>query len=318
MGRSVRIGVWTSSRTLAVRPQRLGLWQREVLHCYIFMAPAVLGLLLFSLGPMVASLLLSFTQYDVVSSPSWIGLRNYQDLIHDDLFWQALKVTSIYSAVSVPANLALALLLAVLLNRRFRGVYLFRTVYYLPTVISGVAVAMLWRWMFNADYGIINLILGKLGIQGPEWLTSERWALPALIITSLWGVGGTMLIYLAGLQGIPVELYEAAEIDGAGAWGKFRHVTLPLISHVTFFNLVLGVIGSLQVFAEAYVLTGGGPNNATLLLSIYLYNNAFQYLKMGYASAIAWVMFVIVLLLTLLVLRSSTLWVFYETEEEKG
>lgn len=279
------------------------------------MAPSVLGLLLFSLGPMIASLLLSFTQYDVVSPPKWIGLQNYQDLLHDDLFWQALKVTSLYSAVSVPATLALGLLLALLLNQRFRGVYFLRTVYYLPTVISGVAVAMLWRWMFNADYGIINVLLGKVGVQGPQWLLSERWALPALIITSLWGFGGTMLIYLAGLQGIPTELYEAAEIDGAGTWGKFRHVTLPLISHVTFFNLVLGIIGSLQVFAEAYVLTGGGPNNATLLLSVYLYNNAFQYLKMGYASAIAWVMFVIVLLLTLLVLRSSSRWVFYEVEE---
>ncbi|ACZ43400.1 binding-protein-dependent transport systems inner membrane component [Thermobaculum terrenum ATCC BAA-798] len=314
-GRSDRLGVRLQARPQLARPWHLGIAQREALHCYIFMAPSVLGLLLFSLGPMIASLLLSFTQYDVVSPPKWIGLQNYQDLLHDDLFWQALKVTSLYSAVSVPATLALGLLLALLLNQRFRGVYFLRTVYYLPTVISGVAVAMLWRWMFNADYGIINVLLGKVGVQGPQWLLSERWALPALIITSLWGFGGTMLIYLAGLQGIPTELYEAAEIDGAGTWGKFRHVTLPLISHVTFFNLVLGIIGSLQVFAEAYVLTGGGPNNATLLLSVYLYNNAFQYLKMGYASAIAWVMFVIVLLLTLLVLRSSSRWVFYEVEE---
>jgi multiple sugar transport system permease protein len=205
----------------------------------------------------------------------------------------------------------------VLLNQKMPGVYFFRSVFYLPTVISGVGVAMLWRWMFNAEFGVINTLLARVGIQGPPWLTSETWALPALIITSLWGVGGTMLIYLAGLQGISQELYEAAEIDGAGLWKRFRFITIPLISHVTFFNLVLGIIGALQVFTDAFVMTGGGPNNSTMFLAVYLYLNAFRYLNMGYASALAWVMFMIVLVLTLLVFKSSPFWTFYQDETKR-
>ncbi|MBC8161189.1 MAG: sugar ABC transporter permease, partial [Roseiflexaceae bacterium] len=182
------------------------------------------------------------------------------------------------------------------------------------TVISGVGVAMLWRWMFNSQYGVINVLLGYVGIDGPSWITDERSALPALIVASLWSIGGTMLIFLAGLQSIPGELYEAAEIDGAGRFRQFTAITLPMISHVTFFNLVLGIIGALQNFTDAFVITGGGPNNATLFLTLYLYRNAFQYLNMGFASAIAWVLFLIVLALTLAVFRSSPMWVYYENE----
>jgi multiple sugar transport system permease protein len=175
-----------------------------------------------------------------------------------------------------------------------------------------VAVATLWKWIFNTDYGILNLLLDKVGIRGPAWLVESEWAIWALILTSLWTVGGSMLIFLAGLQSIPADLYEAAEIDGAGVWSKFRNITVPLLSHVTFFNLILGIIGALQVFTEAFVLTEGGPNNSTLLLSVYLYRNAFEFLKMGYASAIAWVMFLIVLMLTLLVFKSAPMWVHYQ------
>jgi multiple sugar transport system permease protein len=191
-------------------------------------------------------------------------------------------------------------------------------VYYLPTVMSGVAVATLWRWIFNTDYGVLNLLLEKIGIRGPAWLSTEEWAMPALILTSLWTAGGSMLIFLAGLQGIPADLYEAAEIDGAGLWSRFRNITLPLLSHVTFFNLVLGIIGALQVFTEAFVLTRGGPNDSTLLLSVYLYRNAFQFLKMGYASAIAWAMFLIVLALTLLVFKSAPMWVHHQETQKEG
>jgi multiple sugar transport system permease protein len=285
---------------------------REAFECYIFMLPVILGLLLFYLGPMIASLYFSFTDYDMLSSPEWLGVQNYQDLANDDIFWKSLRVTVMYSVVSVPVVLMLALLLALLLNQRFRGVTFFRTIYYLPTVMSGVAVATLWKWIFNTDYGILNLLLDKAGIRGPSWLTDEQWAIWALIMTSLWTVGGSMLIFLAGLQSIPEELYEAASIDGAGTWSKFRNITIPLLSHVTFFNLVLGIIGALQVFTEGFVLTRGGPNNSTMLLSIYLYRNAFEYLKMGYASALAWVMFVIVLVLTLLVFKSAPMWVHYQ------
>lgn len=288
----------------------------EALHAYVFMAPAILGLLLFTLGPVVASLLLSFTEYNLLSPPEWVGLANYAKMFDEELFWQALRVSAIYSVVSVPAGLALALLLAVLLNHKMRGVMFFRSVYYLPTVISGVGVAMLWRWLFNAEFGIINVLLGKVGIDGPAWLLDKNWALPALIITSLWGVGGTTLIFLAGLQGIPQELYEAAEIDGAGRLSQFRRITMPLISHVTFFNLVLGIIGALQVFTDAFVITRGGPNHATLFLSVYLYQHAFLYLNMGYAAAIAWFIFIIVMLLTLMVFKSSPLWVHYESERQ--
>jgi multiple sugar transport system permease protein len=300
----------------AAAGRRGGVRSREALHAYVFMAPAILGLLLFTLGPMVASLLLSFTEYNLLSDPVWIGLENYQEMFREELFWQALRVSSIYSVVSVPLGLALALGLAVLLNHRMRGVMFFRSVYYLPTVISGVGVAMLWRWLFNAEFGIINVLLGEVGIEGPAWLLDKNWALPALIITSLWGVGGTTLIFLAGLQGIPQELYEAAEIDGAGRWSQFRKVTLPLLSNVTFFNLVLGIIGALQVFTDAFVITRGGPNHATLFLAMYLYQHGFLYLNMGYAAAIAWFMFLIVMVLTLLVFKSSPLWVFYENEKK--
>jgi multiple sugar transport system permease protein len=296
----------------AHRPARR--WTREAFHAYVFMSPAILGLLLFTLGPVVASLLLSFTEYNILTPPEWIGFENYSAMLQEPLFWQALRVSAIYSVASVPLGLALALGLAVLLNHKMRGIMVFRSMYYLPTVISGVGVAMLWRWLFNAEFGVINVLLGNIGIRGPAWLLDENWALPALIITSLWGVGGTTLIFLAGLQGIPQELYEAAEIDGAGRWSQFRSVTLPLLSNVTFFNLVLGIIGALQVFTDAFVITRGGPNHATTFLSVYLYQHAFQYLNMGYASAIAWFMFLLVMVLTLLVFKSSPLWVFYENE----
>jgi multiple sugar transport system permease protein len=280
------------------------------------MSPAILGLLIFVLGPIIASLWLSFTDYNIITDPEWVGLANYTQMFQERLFWQALRVSAIYSVVSVPLGLALSLGLAVLLNHAMRGILIFRSIYYMPTVISGVGVAMLWRWLFNAEFGVINVLLGKIGIQGPAWLLDANWALPALIITSLWGLGGTTLIFLAGLQGIPQELYEAADIDGAGSWSKFRSVTLPLISNVTFFNLVLGIIGALQVFTDAFVITRGGPNHATLFLSVYLYQHAFLYLNMGYAAAIAWFMFILVMLLTLLVFRSSPLWVYYESERQ--
>ncbi len=301
--------------TDASRQRRKG-WQArsEAIHSYVFMSPVIFGLLIFTLGPMGISLALSFSDYNLLNEFRLIGPANYTKLIEEPLFWQSLRISAVYSAVSVPLGLSLALFLAILLNKKIRGIYVFRSIYYLPTVISGVGVAMLWKWIFNGKHGILNNLLGIVGITGPNWLLDEQWALVALIITSVWGVGGTMLIYLAGLQGIPVELMEAAEIDGANRWAQFRYITLPLLSNVTFFNLVLGIIGALQYFTDAFVITGGGPNNATLFIAVYLYRHAFQYLNFGYAAAISWVLFFIVMLLTLLVFRSSPLWVFYETE----
>jgi multiple sugar transport system permease protein len=303
--------------TGAQKPKRRG-WQAraEAINAYVFMSPVILGLLLFTLGPMIISLALSFSDYNLLNDFKLIGVGNYTKLLNEELFWQSLKISAIYSAVSVPLGLTIALFLAILLNKKIRGIYVFRSMYYLPTVISGVGVAMLWKWIFNGKHGIINNLLGMVGVKGPNWLLDEQWALVALIITSVWGVGGTMLIFLAGLQGIPYELMEAAEIDGANRWSQFRHITLPLLSNVTFFNLVLGIIGALQYFTDAFVITGGGPNNATLFIAVYLYRHAFQYLNFGYAAAISWVLFLIVMLLTLLVFRSSPMWVFYESERK--
>ena len=309
----------TSTRPAApaLPPRRGGLRRRQAVWCYVFIAPAVLGLLLFSLGPMVASLWLSFTSYDLLSSPEWVGLQNYTDLAQDPLFRKSLSVTLVYGLVAVPATMLIALVLAIMLNARIPALPFFRSAYYLPSVISGVAVATLWKWMFNGEYGLINTALARIGIQGPAWLTDEQWALRALIFMSLWAFGGTMLIYLAGLQGIPKELYEAAQVDGASRFRQHLHVTVPMLSPVTLFNLIMGIIASLQVFAEPFVLTKGGPNNSTLLLSVYLYQNAFQYLKMGYASAIAWVTFAIIGAFTLLVFRSMPMWVHSEAGEER-
>lgn len=307
------------SRPAASRARpRLSMAAREALHCYVFMLPAILGILFFWLGPMVASFVLSFTSYDMLSPPTGVGWQNYRNLVSDDLFRHSLRVTAVYAVVSVPLVLITALALAVLLNQPFRGIVFFRSVYYLPAVMSGVAVATLWRWIFQPEFGLVNSLLDRIGIRGPGWLIDPIWAMPALIITSLWTTGSSMLIFLAGLQGIPEDLYEAAEIDGAGRWRRFFTITVPLISHVTFFNLVLGIIGALQVFTEPYVMTQGGPNNALLLLSLYLYRNAFEFLKMGYASAIAWVLFLIVMVLTLLVFRSAPFWVHYEGQRDGG
>ncbi len=299
-------------------PRRRGtLARRQAVWCYVFMAPAILGLLLFSLGPMIASLWLSFTSYDLLSSPEWVGTENYVNLAQDPLFRKSLSVTLIYGLVAVPCTMLIALVLAIMLNAKIPALPFFRSAYYLPSVISGVAVATLWKWMFNGEYGLINAGLARIGIAGPAWLTDEQWALRALIFMSLWGFGATMLIYLAGLQGVPKELYEAAQVDGASRFRQHLHVTVPMLSPVTFFNLIMGIIASLQVFAEPFVLTKGGPNNSTLLLSVYLYQNAFQYLKMGYASAIAWVTFAIILVFTMLVFRSMPMWVHSEAGEDK-
>lgn len=297
------------------RPGSL-LW-REAIVCYLFISPAVLGLLIFSLGPVIFSLIMSFMDYGVVTAPRFIGLGNWRVIFsvqEDPLIWQALKVTTFYSLGSVIIGLAAALGVAILMNQRIWGIYLFRTIYYMPSVISGVPVALLWVWIFNPTFGVLNTALAGIGIKGPDWLFDPIWVIPAFIIMSLWQIGGAMVIFLAGLQGVPEHLYEAAELDGAGVLSKFRHVTLPMLSPVILFNLVLGIINSFQAFTQAFIMTQGGPANASLLYVLYLYRNAFQYFKMGYASAMAWLLMIIIMLLTLLVFRSSAIWVYYEGE----
>lgn len=272
------------------------------------------GFIVFLAGPIAASLVISLTNYDIISSPHWIGFGNYIALTHDDLFWQSLNVTIKAALISLPIGLTLSLGLAMLLNQPIKGLAFWRTVYYLPSVLSGAAVAVLWLWLLNPEFGILNVILRHMGLPAPDWLGDTTTALPSLIVVSLWGIGGTTIIYLAGLQGIPTELYEAAQIDGAGAWQRFYRVTLPMLSPVILFNLILALINQFQWFTEPFVMTQGGPENTTLTFMLYLYQNAFTYFKMGYASAMAWVFFVLVLVLTALVFRSSPMWVHYEGE----
>lgn len=289
---------------------------KEAIDGYLFVLPVIIGLVGFSFWPVVKSLMISFSKYDVFTPAQYVGLKNYADLFHDPLFWQSLKVTMIYSIVSVPLGLCAGLAVALLMNQKVKGIAIFRTIFYLPAVISGVAVSLLWSWIFNPDFGLANVVLKYAGFAPQKWLSSPHTALGSLIFMSLWGVGGGMVIYLAGLQGVPRQLYEAADLDGANIVQQFRHVTIPMLTPVIFYNLIMGIIGSFQVFTQAFVMTGGGPSNSTLFYVLYLFKQAFNYYHMGYASAMAWVLFAIILVLTLLVFKSSSLWVYYEGEKK--
>ena len=289
--------------------------RREALFAYLFISPWLLGFIIWEVGPMIASLVLSLTKYNITSPPIFVGLANYKRAFTEDpLFWHSLKVTATYAAFAIPLGLILGFTVALLLNFDIPGVSIWRTVYYLPSVISGVAVAILWQFIFQPQFGILNTLLKMMGLKGPEWLYSTTWVLPAFIIMSLWGIGGGMVIYLAGLQGIPTALYESAQIDGANWWQQFGRITLPMMTPTIFFNLVMGLIGTFQIFTSAYVMTQGGPMYASLFYNLYLYNNAFVFFEMGYASMLAWVLFAIILILTLLTIKSSAVWVYYEGE----
>jgi multiple sugar transport system permease protein len=294
---------------------------QEALIGWAFILPAVLGLLFFQLGPVLASLYFSFTNYDIVTPPKWVGLTNYVRLFTADrLYIKSLTVTAYYSALAIPLSLVVAYLVALLMNQRVRGISLYRTLWYLPSLVPATANGVLWLWLLNRDFGPVNFFLRLAGLPAPAWLSDPNWTVPALVLVHLWGVGNAVLIFLAGLQGVPQHLYEAAEVDGATWWHKFRHVTLPMTSSIIFFNLVMGIIGTFQVFSIVYIIFTppateigtAGPENAALVYVLYLYRNAFQYFKMGYASAMAWVLLLIILTLTLLVFRSQGRWVYYE------
>jgi len=287
---------------------------RSTAAFWIFISPWVFGFLLFTAGPMVYSLVLSFFDWNLLDPASFVGLDNYQKAAADPLLGQAIKVTLLYAVLSVPLSTALSLAVALLMNTKVRGIHFFRTVWYLPSLVTGVAQTILFLWVFNPTYGLLNGVLDVFGVHGPAWFNSTFWSLPAVVLMSLWTVGGNMIIYLAGLQDVPVELYEAAEIDGSGRWQRFWNITLPQISPVIFFNVVTGLIGAMQVFTQGYIVTqaGGGPDNSLLFLVLYLYKNAFEFFQMGYASALAWILLVMILILTALVFRGSAFWVFYE------
>jgi multiple sugar transport system permease protein len=277
-----------------------------------FLSPWLIGLIVFTLAPITLSFYYSLCRFNALQSPKFIGLRNYIDLLHDKVFWLATGNTFYYVLLALPAGLMVSLGLAMLLNIDLPGKSIWRTIIFMPSLVPIVASAMLWMWLLNARLGLINVLLAKLGIDGPPWLTNVHWALPALALMSLWGVGNAVVIYLAGLQDVPRDLYEAAELDGAGITRRMWHVTIPMLSPVIFFNLVMAIIGALQVFDVPFIMTNGGPAHSTYFLSMYLYDNAFVYLQMGYANAMAWIMLLLVLALTGLAFWSSSRWVHYQ------
>jgi multiple sugar transport system permease protein len=292
--------------------------RQRAIQGWLFVSPFILGFILFFIGPMGFAAWISLHDWPILADPTFIGLENFTNMFADDVFWKSMWITTIYTVVSVPLGMAVGLGLAMLLNTKVKGLAVFRTLYYVPSVVTGVSVSVLWWMMFNTQYGLINGVLRGIGIEQIPWLTNTNWVLPAFIIMSLWQVGGGMVIYLAGLQGIPTELYEAAAIDGAGGWSKFINITIPMLSPVLLFNLVLGVIGSFQSFTNALIMTNGGPSQSTLFFVLYIYRNAWQYNQMGYAAALAWALFAVILVLTLLIFRATAERVYYSGGGARG
>ncbi|MYC69805.1 MAG: sugar ABC transporter permease [Gemmatimonadetes bacterium] len=294
---------------------------REHIEGYLFISPWILGMVLFALGPILASFGLAFTRWNLFTEPEYVGWANFQKLAHDPLFYKSVFNTIYYTVFAVPLGLVLALGLAMLVNHRLRGVNFFRTAFFLPNVVAGIAMLLLWKWLFDPNFGLINLFLDWtglmamlewIGIGRPQWISSRAGAMPGLVFMSIWGLGGSMMIFLAGLQNIPRELIEAAELDGAGPWKRFRYVTVPLLTPTIFFLMMVGVIGSLQVFNQAYVMTQGGPAHATLFYVLYLFQTAFERFQMGYACAMALVLFIITLIVSLIQLAMGKKWVHYQ------
>jgi multiple sugar transport system permease protein len=314
--------VSTSSTTLAARPARRGsspLTRRKAIEGYLYISPFLLGFLIFTAYPLVASFYLSFTNYNIISDPVWAGLENYQRaFFEDNQFWASLARTGRYALLVVPIGIICSLLAAMLLNQGLPGTTIFRTIFFLPSITPIIASVLIWLWILQPSIGVANYLLSLVGIPGPPWVQSTTWAIPSLVILSLWNTAGgsRMIVFLAGLQGVPQELYEAAHIDGASAWQRFWNVTIPMISPTIFFNLVISVIGALSVFSVAYIGTQGGPAYATYFYVYHLYVSAFQYSLMGYASALAWIFLVIVLALTVVQFNLQSRWVFYAGDEK--
>lgn len=301
------------------RRATLTLKQREMLAGLAFISPWFIGFLIFTAGPMIASLVLSFTDYDVLNPPEYAGLDNYERLLDDPRVEISLKNSFYYAALHVPLAMLVALGLALLLNRVGQAAGFFRTAFYMPSITPAVAIGTLWLWLLNPRIGLVNRGLAVLGIDGPGWTTDSDWIKPGIVLMSLWSVGSTVIIYLAALRNVPKELYEAAVIDGAGAWAKFRRVTLPMISGPIFFTMIVNTIASLQIFTEVYTMffgkmRSGAASSAGLFYNIYLFRQAFEFLRMGYASAMAWLLFVIIFILTMIQLYISKRWVYYEGE----
>ena len=301
-------GADAADRRAALRRREL----RRIGTGLLFVSPWLVGALVFQVYPVFASLYYSFHSTTMLKSGTFVGFENYRLLMSDDLFWTSLGNTLYYLGASVLLGTVAALALAMLLNQRLRGMAVYRVVFYVPTIVPLVAVSVIWVWFLHPQYGVLNYVLDLVGLPSPGWFADPAWAMPGLVIVSLWGLGNAMVIYLAGLQDIPVELYEAAALDGASGWERMKSITVPLLTPVILFNVIIGLIHGFQYFVPPYVITGGGPADATLVYSLYLYDTAFQYFKMGYASAMAWVLFVIILIVTGVLLRTSGRWVFYQ------
>ena len=297
------------------RYPRSGWLRTESKWGIVLALPAMVGFLLWVVGPILVSFILSFSDWHVGGTLHFIGLENYIRMARTDrLFLKSLLVTTYFSLTSIPLTLIVAFAIAILLNQKVIALPIFRTLLYLPYIAPSIPVAILWLWLFNPDFGLLNYFLTMFGLPKLLWLRDGVQVIPSFILMSIWRMGGPMIVFLAGLQGIPQSLYEAVEIDGGGWWSKLRYIIVPLITPAFFFNLVMGIISSFQVFNEAYIMTDGGPNNASLFLVYYIYLNAFRYGKMGYASSLAWALFIVILFLTLLMFRFSRSWVYYETK----
>ncbi len=294
------------------KPKIGGMARKEERSFYLFILPWIIGFLLFDAGAIIASFGISFTNWSALSAPAYVGTLNYSRLIADQVFYKAMGNSLYYGLGSVGLGTIVSFLLALLLNQNVWGMSLFRTIFYLPSVVSGIAVAILWIMILHQDFGLINSFLAWFGIKGPGWLVQPQWAMPSLILMSLWSAGGSMVIYLAGLQSVPTHLYEAAEIDGADTFQKFWTVTVPMMSPVILYNLIVGFIASIQGFVTVYVMTNGGPANATLVYGLYIYRTAFINFQMGYASALAWVLLVVIILITVVQFIVARYWVYYE------
>lgn len=277
----------------------------------LFISPWLLGFIIFTIYPFISSLVYSFCIYNGVAASKFVGLRNYIELFTDSKFYLSLYNTFYYTIIAVPLGIVLGILVALLLSQPIRFLSFFRTTIYIPVIVPTVASSILWLWLLNPEVGLINWLLSIIGIKGPGWLADPKWSKAALILMAQWGMGQSVLIYLSGLKDVPKELYESADIDGASGFTKFFHITLPMITPVILYNLIMGVIWSLQYFTQAYVMTGGGPVNSTLFYSLYLFQNAFQLFSFGYASAMAWILFIIIAVLVYILLKTSGRWVFY-------
>jgi multiple sugar transport system permease protein len=302
-----------ATEVVAHRKKRSGMASMELRWGILMGLPAMLGFLCFTIGPMIASGWISLTDWKIGASPNFIGLDNYEKMFFDDpLFYKSLRATVYYAALSVPLTLALSFAVALLLNQKVVGRSIFRTIFYLPVLVPAIANTILWMWLLNPDFGLANMILEKVGLPTSLWLYDEQTVIPSMVLMAMWGFGGATVIFLAGLQGVPAHLYESVEVDGGGTWARFRTITIPMMTPTIFFNLVMGIIGGFQAFTEAFIMTEGGPNNASLFYVLYLYRTAFTESDMGYASALAWLLFVVILIVTILVFRSAKNWVYYE------